>query len=1565
MGSVESSTLESVESLSSTLLEIERRLTSIEDVHLHHDRTICHDNTILVSGKLINCQPGVKAIVGPIIGLVSQTSARILIEVNIPTTLTFNVFHVDELTTDGRFHLSVSREILGNIPTAWTISGLLPSTRYAIYIGGLEPSEALINYVMFSTLPSETDRVHVIFESRGCVDKLTPGETNLWRTIEAEVTEGCLPKPVNTTSAAVHLVVHLGGFVSVEATLRHFGIQLLDTLVRDDVSEWAWQQLLREAETALVQLYRDAFNSPSFQKIFKRCGHIFVAGSEEAGGDTAALLGVRDVGEGITGKEEKEKAAEEAHKALLKRQREEKIQMAKYGVTISAKPADASTASADEAKDEIDAQDSDFDDEDTGRLVMGTEEFLRRERRKAEKGLLATMEVQDELRRLVLACLLRLARRVQWRYMRQLWDSDYEQLSHLELVDEDTHRELLRLKRVLWTKQEACHRIKQTLKRLEEKFGKDYNAVVQVTELHKAATEDVSDAEDAISAVAFSSNEGAVILKDTPAGGVLDLGGTVLMLIELCWGWLTPEGNVHEATHTETMLHPKLWSKLEAVTSMRRLYSSSGPNKSASDDVDNKDSAKSNDTYTQQREVETGLRTLIIASSQPLHVSSSRVAKQAEEYAPPELTFNLVVSDQFELMTITSRWQSGDLKRAVLYATGSGYGFSGTGWAYPPAHIDSEGRHTGGQEAVMEHTRLRALIVGPLTLPPGPPLSDVPLPPSHALVVLSETFRTPTEEDPVSTFSSEYVIDRKGVPGSRSFWSVKPNVPSGTAGDGATFHLAIHSDLDRENIISDGALASFSVGPLIGVVTSTSALLLLESSKTGVAKVGVIDQLTGVSYWVQRQLVERLPTRVVFDGLLPNRPYVVRLVGEEEEESGSEHLQVQAAGSFTTDSDIRYRAGALAKERRAIADARAQVDGVSASTRMEAKKGEEEVVRILMIGSLQHMPLEGGTDGAASATNGSIDLALVRRREAEANELVRAATTLLRCPWSGCGLVVHVGGGVGDLSQGVRAATAILSLAELETGDLAEQTRLVSLAEDALRRSVRLNVGASGVLKDLFMHGSHVSLTCPSAELCAAFNGASCLRELERDTSTFCLQHLLRIMERLDSEYMRALWSEDSVFTPLVVHMLHDGTVAIVGLTLRPQLARDGFSHSGLLSSAHFHELSELIKCPSVLAVVLVSPFPVVTQDPRLRMSSASLSGTKGGSAFSVDETLRLFDMFSSWGGQLVIACSGSLASYTTSVTGFRRDNLMTTSSSNSSTSAQLQQICAPDYSFRQICLGPIAIHSLDEPALDLLSVSLESPPRPKDSFPGMTYQVRHAIVKSVEAAVCGIVEFKWTPQPASAISSSETRSGSSTVSKGALSCQLLVADEVRGLCPETPEASYGMASIWEVVDTWTVGGSYGGLGASASELQSASAKADLFTLVDAVRIGLHTPEALDTLARSHLLFRDSCFGSASLSPSDSEPSLSALFHWTRDELRLLGLDYALPSPVVVRRMWTAQCAGVSGKLTADLTEEKNRLVIATLHSDLMMFEEFIVNTFIAAALVQYLASGLGLGDGW
>ena len=107
MGSAESSTLQSVECLSASLDEINRKLIIIEDIHLHHDRVHCTDETILVYGKRVKCSSIVDIVIGPVVGLVGTNFITFMLEINRAASLTILVFTAEnDLGTETKFHSS-------------------------------------------------------------------------------------------------------------------------------------------------------------------------------------------------------------------------------------------------------------------------------------------------------------------------------------------------------------------------------------------------------------------------------------------------------------------------------------------------------------------------------------------------------------------------------------------------------------------------------------------------------------------------------------------------------------------------------------------------------------------------------------------------------------------------------------------------------------------------------------------------------------------------------------------------------------------------------------------------------------------------------------------------------------------------------------------------------------------------------------------------------------------------------------------------------------------------------------------------------------------------------------------------------------------------------------------------------------------------------------------------------------------------------------------------------------------------------------------------------------------
>ena len=327
----DSSTLQSIESLNSTLNDIEKKLFVIEDVHLHHERTISHDDAVLISGKKIVCRSGVHILCGPVLGLIGTQFARILVEVDEDSELTFNVFITDNHLICTRFAFSMNLSAKKNVPSSLQIENLLPNTNYTVYIGGITPTETINNYVTFQTMPNETENIRMILLNNGRVEQQKPGETNLWKEIENRVlspqstppayynptasssnidifTSPYIPNSTNTNTTnttssntytnptatasppPVHLVCHHGNLITIHHILHNITVELLDLLLREDSNFEDWVILLNKLEQQLKNAYRNALNSSNIQRIVRTTGNIFLIGEEEAGLVNTALL---------------------------------------------------------------------------------------------------------------------------------------------------------------------------------------------------------------------------------------------------------------------------------------------------------------------------------------------------------------------------------------------------------------------------------------------------------------------------------------------------------------------------------------------------------------------------------------------------------------------------------------------------------------------------------------------------------------------------------------------------------------------------------------------------------------------------------------------------------------------------------------------------------------------------------------------------------------------------------------------------------------------------------------------------------------------------------------------------------------------------------------------------------------------------------------------------------------------------------------------------------------------------------------------------------------------------
>jgi len=297
----DSSTLKSIESLNATLDGIEKKLFVIEDVHIHHERVISQDDSIIISGKMIYCRSGVRLLCGPVLGTYGTDFARILVEVDCDGDITLNVFNVDNNLMSTRYCFTATIYMQKYVPICVHLSDLQSDTQYDIYIGGISAKETVSNYVSVHTLSVNITSLRVLLAFNGRIDKLVPGESDLWEQIRDRVVYNSTVSPVTHTkgvdkaypSSRVQFLCHHGNFISIESVIHNRSIQLLDLITREDSSYAEVEKIIFDIEELLKDSYRTAYTNPTVRHILRRCGGIFLAGPEEAGAFTSALLSMQ------------------------------------------------------------------------------------------------------------------------------------------------------------------------------------------------------------------------------------------------------------------------------------------------------------------------------------------------------------------------------------------------------------------------------------------------------------------------------------------------------------------------------------------------------------------------------------------------------------------------------------------------------------------------------------------------------------------------------------------------------------------------------------------------------------------------------------------------------------------------------------------------------------------------------------------------------------------------------------------------------------------------------------------------------------------------------------------------------------------------------------------------------------------------------------------------------------------------------------------------------------------------------------------------------------------------
>ena len=448
----------------------------------------------------------------------------------------------------------------------------------------------------------------------------------------------------------------------------------------------------------------------------------------------------------------------------------------------------------------------------------------------------------------------------------------------------------------------------------------------------------------------------------------------------------------------------------------------------------------------------------------------------------------------------------------------------------------------------------------------------------------------------------------------------------------------------------------------------------------------------------------------------------------------------------------------------------------------------------------------------------------------------------------------------------------------------------------------------------------------------------------------------------------------------LKTHFLAGGAVAMVAINPVPppqQSAARGYEDR-LLSNEQISALEAILlgpgRSPLIRVLLLVSPIPILAEDPRV-IDYSFLSAGQRGIRYTSEELIRLLDIMSNWmseeseeghvfGRKVVFVCGGAPTGYKTVIKGYHMDDMdreallkrnPLVSEPKPGSALDLEA----DIEFLQICVGHVTGPPLDQPPLQLMPGELIS--RPSSSSAGIRYRYYHRVFDSSAAPHCGVVELHGL---------ASLHSNDSKPEKKRADIRIMCSHQTVSDLADIYERSISAAGDpWycripeEVAFAWR--------GVDAAMSGAYGSDKDAGVLSQAVRGAMATTAAREVLSRCHDMLKDGTFGLLNSTNASAEPILSALLIWARKEMEAAGLNFKLtdPSPHVVRRMWTGLCGRVWSALSTNISKEVKdpveELVLSTIHKDSDILSQFIRETFEATMILQHCAATRGLNDGW
>lgn len=271
MGAQSSSHFKSITNIHEQLLKIETTLSNAEASDLWRRMQIregmaaggtsfVRKDDVFLYGTHLACRPGVRVTCGPVVGRVTETEAKVLVEINSSVEVTCYVAIFDDELPSGRMVKKQAKKLVAGSPHVFVIPGLTPGQRYNVCFSGVCADDAVQRVASFRTAGGGLRRsFRLALVSNNRREDCVRGEENLWETLASQVTDPKVRIPVE-------MVLHLGN-------------QALPAAGDDAIGDWEGLRDLMQRRAA--ERLRWTWNFPHTRAVLGGCANLCICGEGE------------------------------------------------------------------------------------------------------------------------------------------------------------------------------------------------------------------------------------------------------------------------------------------------------------------------------------------------------------------------------------------------------------------------------------------------------------------------------------------------------------------------------------------------------------------------------------------------------------------------------------------------------------------------------------------------------------------------------------------------------------------------------------------------------------------------------------------------------------------------------------------------------------------------------------------------------------------------------------------------------------------------------------------------------------------------------------------------------------------------------------------------------------------------------------------------------------------------------------------------------------------------------------------------------------------------------------